>query len=424
MRHDHRRDLLGMEPDDLHAPGLCSFGGGGGTTSTNTVTKSDPWIGQQPGLMEMYNVAQNQFNDQPAPQYFPGDTYAGLSGGQKSLIGNLINYGGGGGGPALQSAQATLANTMSPGYLGQTQGTFNQGQGLLSSQLDPSYLNPWNSGSFQTVVNNTLANTIPAASRSFVNGNRSDSGLAQRATTMAATDAVGQLAQNQYQANQAIQQSSLQQAANNYLTQQGNQLKSAALAPAVDQTVLGNLSNAVSTSGSLQQDLQNQINSEMSRYNYGQMLPWNNLGLFSNALQGGGSVGGSSNATSTQPYYSNPLANVASGIGAAGTALTLASLGAQAAEYSGLVSGGSSALGALAGFLGLSASDRRVKEDIHKIGESDSGFPLYTFRYKGESGLAKHIGVMAQDVEKKRPGAVHTLPSGIKMVDYGKALAT
>ncbi|UGQ44974.1 tail fiber domain-containing protein [Massilia endophytica] len=63
-------------------------------------------------------------------------------------------------------------------------------------------------------------------------------------------------------------------------------------------------------------------------------------------------------------------------------------------------------------------SDRRVKEGIKRIGTTDGGMPVYTFRYKGD--LATHMGVMAQDIEKIRPDAVIDHPSGVKMVDYSK----
>lgn len=68
----------------------------------------------------------------------------------------------------------------------------------------------------------------------------------------------------------------------------------------------------------------------------------------------------------------------------------------------------------------LMASDRRVKENIKKVGKTDDGQQIYSYRYK--SGGPIQMGLMAQDVEKKRPDAV-TEVGGIKMVNYGKALA-
>lgn len=66
-------------------------------------------------------------------------------------------------------------------------------------------------------------------------------------------------------------------------------------------------------------------------------------------------------------------------------------------------------------------SDRRVKEDVEKVGKTDDGQPIYAFRYKG--GGPMQLGLMAQDVEKKKPEAVMEGPGGIKMVDYKKALS-
>lgn len=65
-------------------------------------------------------------------------------------------------------------------------------------------------------------------------------------------------------------------------------------------------------------------------------------------------------------------------------------------------------------------SDERLKEDVKKVGETDDGQKIYSYRMKGGGPI--QIGLMAQQVEKKVPGAVKTHPSGYKMVDYGKAL--
>ena len=73
-------------------------------------------------------------------------------------------------------------------------------------------------------------------------------------------------------------------------------------------------------------------------------------------------------------------------------------------------------LGGTLGGAYMLASDRRIKEDIKRIGKTDDGLPIYTFRYKGDSTV--HMGVMAQDVEKKNPDAVKEI-DGIKAVNYG-----
>ena len=67
---------------------------------------------------------------------------------------------------------------------------------------------------------------------------------------------------------------------------------------------------------------------------------------------------------------------------------------------------------------GMFFSDERVKDDIVPIGELHDGTPVVSFRYKGD--MATRVGLLAQDVEKRRPDAVKEF-NGIKAVDYGKA---
>ncbi|WP_434286304.1 tail fiber domain-containing protein [Celeribacter sp. SCSIO 80788] len=71
------------------------------------------------------------------------------------------------------------------------------------------------------------------------------------------------------------------------------------------------------------------------------------------------------------------------------------------------------------GKVGVTLSDARVKEDKEKIGETKDGIGIYRFRYKGDPKL--QIGLMAQDVKKKRPEAVTTTPSGLMAVNYDEA---
>jgi hypothetical protein len=75
----------------------------------------------------------------------------------------------------------------------------------------------------------------------------------------------------------------------------------------------------------------------------------------------------------------------------------------------------------LAGMFGL--SDRRAKTDIKKVGKTGDGQNIYAYRYKGEAKAAPlHMGLMAQEVEKRKPEAVMTGPDGLKRVHYGMAL--
>jgi hypothetical protein len=89
-------------------------------------------------------------------------------------------------------------------------------------------------------------------------------------------------------------------------------------------------------------------------------------------------------------------------------------------QFWGDIAGG--ALGA-AGSLGSAAylrSDRNVKEDIDRMGTvlSDKGdaLPIYQYSYRDDPASTRHIGPMAQDVEKINPGAVRKI-GGVKHID-------
>lgn len=90
------------------------------------------------------------------------------------------------------------------------------------------------------------------------------------------------------------------------------------------------------------------------------------------------------------------------------------------AEYqaqSGLFGGIMGGLGSL-----FSLSDERMKKDISRVGKTEDGQNIYTYRYKGEGPeMPVRLGLMAQEVEKKHPEAVREF-GGVKHVNYGAAL--
>jgi hypothetical protein len=79
-------------------------------------------------------------------------------------------------------------------------------------------------------------------------------------------------------------------------------------------------------------------------------------------------------------------------------------------------------LGGLLGGAAMAAkfmpSDARVKENRIKVGALHDGTPVYAFNYVGDA--KPRIGLLAQDVEQRRPDAVREV-NGVKSVDYGKA---
>lgn len=81
-----------------------------------------------------------------------------------------------------------------------------------------------------------------------------------------------------------------------------------------------------------------------------------------------------------------------------------------------------SALGGIFGVLGTAAmySDRRLKTGVRKVGKTGDGQNVYAYRYKGDRRM--HLGLMAQEVEKRKPEAVTKDAAGFMMVDYARAL--
>lgn len=70
--------------------------------------------------------------------------------------------------------------------------------------------------------------------------------------------------------------------------------------------------------------------------------------------------------------------------------------------------------------IGLSDDDEKKNKERH--GDVDGEMGLWTFNYKDEpAGTPKHVGLMASEVQKKKPKAV-IKKDGKRYVDYGKAL--
>lgn len=111
----------------------------------------------------------------------------------------------------------------------------------------------------------------------------------------------------------------------------------------------------------------------------------------------------------TPQFGSTPMTDVA-GITNAAYANQMGQYGANQSLMGGLFSAGASLLPLL--------SDRRAKTDIKRIGQTDSGVPIYRFRYK--HGGPVQIGYMAQDLLETHPEAVTMGPDGFYRVSYDK----
>jgi len=116
-----------------------------------------------------------------------------------------------------------------------------------------------------------------------------------------------------------------------------------------------------------------------------------------------------------QPNFVNaPQSSVAgtdvAGIANAGYQQQMQGYNAGQQTLGGLFSAGASLIPLL--------SDRRAKKDIVRIGQTDSGVPVYKFSYK--HGGPTQIGYIAQDLLESHPEAVTMGPDGFYRVQYDK----
>jgi len=105
------------------------------------------------------------------------------------------------------------------------------------------------------------------------------------------------------------------------------------------------------------------------------------------------------------------FANIAQGLGAGagGTSSTTA----PAPNMFSQIMGGVGAIGSIYG-----ASDKRVKENIEEVGSLNDGQTIYRYNFKGDPKT--QIGLLAQEVETRKPGSVAQV-NGLKMVNYKDA---
>jgi hypothetical protein len=250
-------------------------------------------------------------------------------------------------------------------------------QGELTKTLSGDYLNAGNPA-FSGMMDRVSAEIRPRLDAQFAGSGRYGSGAHANAMASALTDAGSQLA---YQ---------------DYGRERDNMMRGMLFAPQLAQQDYYDASKLAEVGGVREDFAQQGINDQMARHDFSQQEPWNRLGLYSGIINGI-NAGGTSTGTSTQPRRSLGMGDALGG--AAGLAGILGMTGAF-------------------GPAGWMFSDARVKEDIKRVGETDEGLGVFTYRYAGDPTGTHHMGVMAQEVEQVHPEAVADV-GGVKAVHYG-----
>jgi hypothetical protein len=369
------------------------------TQSTTQQTSIDPWLANQAARV------------------------AGMTGG---LPGYSAYTGAGPSGltPAQLQALGLSQHTAGQGQAiaGQAYNPLNSLTGFQGQMIDPTKLgadtqalmNPY----IQSVVDATGANIDRNTTGAM---NQSDTALAaqhafggsRQGVAQGVIAAHGALDKSQITSqlmsqgySQAQAAAMAEQQANQTAAQNaaGTRLNAANALAGLGGTISGlntqDIANLMTTGNRAQDTANTQQQFQYQQWLNNLQMPGQLLGQQASIL-GGLPHGQTQTGQQTQQSYSNPL------MGLAGLGLGLGSMG--------IPGGGTLGGSALMGLLGL--SDRRTKEAIEPIGMLRDGTPLYRFRYKGDP--VTRVGVMADEAD---PSAVHTHPSGYKMVDYGRVV--
>lgn len=285
----------------------------------------------------------------------------------------------------IGSAASSLYNTRPLSmFPGQTfAGLSPETQAALNMQTQRALAGSPVTSAAQTELTNTLSGQYldPATNPAFQKASQQIAGQIAGQFEGAGRYGSGAMANQQREALTDL-------AAKTYGDERQRQVQSMLFAPQMAQQDYFDAAKLAEVGGVREDFTQQGINEAIERFNFNQMEPWQRLQLYSGTLQGIPGMGMTTTGTNDQRR----------------------SLGA------GDAFGALTSLGGL-GLLGYSIlSDIRAKEDIKRVGETDEGLGVYTYRYKGSP--VTQMGVMAQEVEQVRPEAV-TQVGGLKAVNYG-----
>ncbi len=165
----------------------------------------------------------------------------------------------------------------------------------------------------------------------------------------------------------------------------------------LNQTQLQNGITGIGAAGAIPGLYTSPAQAQLAAANAQYSQPYANLSALLQPSVALGGLGSQSSGTGTSTSTSTPslMDSINAGMGIAGK--------------------GASGLASL-----FALSDERAKDDIAPVGKLNDGQTVYSYRYKGSK--TPQIGLLAHEVEQHEPAAVATHSSGLKMVDYRKAV--
>ena len=329
--------------------------------STQTVKqKVDPWKPAQPYLKEILSEASDLYGQ--------GGTFVPADPLQEDYF---------------QGAEdlARQGNPLVPSVLDNAQSVL-AGGGMSDRQREiQSSLMPYATGQYLGGGNPYLEGILDRTATDTADRLRSEfSGMGRTGGNAFHTGALGQAladSSNQLRYQDYNQQVQNQMNAANMAFGMGDTaaqraLGYSALAPQMDAMRYGDV-NRLGQIGAQRRDLAREEN----------LTPWSDLSRYAGLIGGTASPYKSTTQTTTAQGGTDPLSSI---------------------------------LG-IASIAGSLFSDERVKDDIKKVGKTDDGLGVYTYKYKGSD--VPMMGVLAGKVQEKKPEAVDNI-GGILAVDYSK----
>lgn len=402
------------------------MGGGGQQSTTQFQSQTrDPWSPAIPALNTALGGAMDAYrNTYNGPQVAGMDP--NVTSGQDQILANSRHgYVSGNAQSALQGLQGVYGNGGFNPFMQQGAGSLQSGMSGLDSVQNN--LNPYASGQYlKSGGNPYLDATIKSAMGDAAQGVNAQFSSAGRYGSGANADALsnrlGSIATNARMQDYNQQQQNQLQANNMLQSLQGLRGSLGQGLAGIGQQGISNMSGAGGALGQLataqNTDAANQMGVGSQRMDYAQQLidaanqaPWAKVGNLAQIAGGIGGLGGTSTGFSqgTQQTSGGGLGSILGG--------GLAGLGGLGNLFGGL----GKFMGA-GGFASL-FSDERLKENIKPVGKTNDGQQIYAYNYKSDPLKRTTLGLMAQEVEKYKPEAVHVDPeTGFKKVNYAKAM--
>lgn len=330
-----------------------------------------------------------------------GGMNTGVTGGQSAALGNLQSSVAGlpNFGAAGTNAISNLFNTDNSGQVGMLNSAYDTLKTNLSPTASGANLNPYDTPGFSDAINTMIQDATNKTKGVYAGSGRDPSGAGSFAQSLGRgiTSGVAPTIAGQYNTNYG----NMIGANNSLFSGAGS---TASGINNLNQQQLTNGVAGITAAGAIPGLYSSPAMAQYAAANQAYSQPFANLAQLLQPSVSLASLGQTNNTTGNKTENSTPS--------------LLESLSAGTKLGGSWISGAGSLASSMPALMSF-FSDERLKDDITPVGKLNDGQNVYAYRYKGDP--RPQIGLLAQEVERVRPEAVHTHPSGFKMVNYSLA---